>query len=331
MVRGGEAVRALIEALLQKQQWQSCLDAAEIALSQNPPDRDQAFLLYACCRCHFSLGAYFKGASCGDIAGFLARRIGQWDLSGEAIYRAGLCFYYGKAYDQALTHLESYFTHEPNYVTAQAFKGEVLFIQGCARRTLRQHRAAAERFERAVEWAESNADEADVELYRLNLIWSLLESEQLDKAEEMLGHLQSYVDRNPEEQTPRLHLLHDQAHLLFLRKQFAEAYSQAILTIEESLEKDLLVAGQVLLTLHHLARQLGKTQEAIHLSLALKRLAVRTKSPTLEERINHSLKELHRQVGTPTFLEAMAGVSPLRPRRAGRTGGQRRRAAGGAG
>lgn len=323
-------MRSVIEKHLQKQNWQSCLDTVEIFMADNPPDADQAFLLIAMCRCYLGLGDYFKGVSSGEVAGFLAKRVGDWDLVGEAIYRTGLCHYYGKGYEQAIRHLEEFFSHEPRYLKSRGLSGEVLFIQGCARLALRQYRAASERFARALDWALERGTPEDAEWYRINLIWALLESGQLEKAEEMITCLEAYVTEHPDKAIPRRQALHDRAHLLYLQNKFNEAFRHVQDTIEESVGRDPLALGWSFLTLHYMARALGHTQQCVHLALAVKRLAIRAKSPLVEERINESLKQIHRQVGTPVLLEALSGAGHFKPPRTGRNCRKRRAATGGA-
>lgn len=325
------SARAMVEPYLAEQDWRTCLRNAELLLQHKPPIAEQAFLLNAACQCHFALGDYMKGASAGEVAAYLALQADDWDLAGEAIYRTGLCHYYNRTYDQAIQQLRRYFAHESRYSTSGRFKGEVFFIQGCARRAMRQFRAAAELYAGAVDWAKEQGDEARLLLYLRNRIWVLLEARQLTEVESLMAELETLAERHPDQPVHGLHALHERAHLALLQHDHPAAFEQACRVIRESFDHDLYISGTAYLTLHYLARDLDRVQQALHLALAVKRVALRAESPTLDELIGKSLKEMHSLHGAAAILECVGGPGRTRWRKTSRRGRRQSGSSGGVG
>ena len=311
----------ILISLLQKKQFEACRvtveetienllaapDLDEVASEQpladavkwvRQRDHELVALHIILCLALFNLNLFREAGEKADIAGFLARKVKDDELLGEALYRAGVCYGSNEDYPTATQRLTDCIT-----LGNEAFLGDALYNRGTVYKSIGAYQQAIPEYEAAIAWALNRKPEL-VKWGRINLAWVLILSQEFSRAEEVLERLSQDADAGTD-RTLQLQIAHDHAHMAFLRGQGRESLQQAYVCMQRAGREYPHVRARVALTLMGLALDQGMPQEAFTLGIVSKRLAGQAHRFDLDEEASRNLRDLEYREGTEALIEPL--------------------------
>jgi tetratricopeptide (TPR) repeat protein len=294
---------AILLSLLDKKQFEACRTTVEDMITDqlneaNPCDSELAQLHIIHCRSLYGLLQYQPAGEKADIAAFLARKLKDNELLGEALYRAGVCF--GVHGDQH-TAIQRFSGCIETGVTA--FRGEAFYSRGYCYVNVGAYSSAVSDYEAALNWAAQH-DSSQARKYRINLAWALLLDHRFDRAELVLCEA-SQEPGASEDRTLQLQISHDRAHMAYLLKQGRTAFHKAMVALRQSGREFPHIRAHIALTLMGLATDHEMPQEAFSLGVLAKRLAGQALRADLDDEASRKMQALELDAGTDCLVKSL--------------------------
>lgn len=317
---------AILTSLLKKKQFDACRVNVEEAISalmapeledEEPSgsysdavqqlrerDRELAFLHIVWCRSIFGLYQFREAGEKADIAAFLARKLNDSELLGEALYRAGVCYSSHGDYPLAIQRLTECIDGGTD-----TFRGDAYYNRGFAHQSLAGYAQAIPDYEAAIEWTASRKPDLVADS-RMNLAWVLILCHEFDRAEQVLKQLANEPGADAD-RTLQLQISHDRLHMSFFKGNHREAFKQAFSCMRQAGKDYPEIRAHVVLTFMGMAIGHGETQEAFTLGMFAKRLAGQAHRFDLDDEASRQMRDLECQEGTEFLVRSLQQLRQL--------------------
>lgn len=288
-----------------RQMAQTLLDNEQLST------REKAVCHDALALAHSFLNDHGKAVPAGEIAVYLARESGDFDLLGEAIYHSGIVYGRRRWHEPAADRFEEYFQYLSLYTTAKELQPKVLFNQGVAYRWLRDYRTSVKKLRQAWELVRETQGQRQ-QNYRWDLVWVCMLAGELDGVPELLAQGRAYLNQHPEDREAYFQQLNDEARYALLTGDLADAYKKAMEVIKQgdAFPDMQAVAG---LTVHYLAVKRGMHLDALIIGCYVKQKAAAARRPDLDEEISKSIIEIDARSDGALMRELLNQLGYLRP------------------
>jgi len=298
-----------LAALLDEQRFGDCRDAAnELLCTCDLPEAEKAQVFLAL---SYSLSALQSGQEAigpAELAVYFSRQAGNYDLLGRSLCHLALLYHESGLHKRAVACLEEYFQSFALYERSRSLEGWVLASLGLFYQAMGRAPRALEYCKRAYAWhMAAGATPQQVEEQRGNLIWQHLKLGQPDQARELLSISRAYLQQAPNDLEARAGYLNNQAYRYFLTGSYGAAIDSAVHVMHMRGVTPVRKA-QACLTLHHTARAMGLTSEALGLGTLARIQANVARRPDLEDEACRSLLHTRQAQGLPLMDELLRSL-----------------------
>lgn len=310
--------RRMFRTLIQNKQWLALRDLAnEMLAAPGLSVLDQAVAHDGLCLALSFLDQHGQAVGSGEIAAYLAKQAGDYDLLGEALYHSGIAYGRMRMLERAVERFEEFTQYLDHYVEARSLYPKVLLNQGIAYRWLHDFESAADKLAEA--WAlVENPFAPEVQPIRQDLVWTYMLDKRLGEVPQLLELGRRYVADHPEDQYARFDQMNDEARYAYLSGDLALAFDLASVVLQEggSFPGIQAEAG---LTIHYAALAKGMYKQALAVGFMVKIHAGKARREDLDAEVTRSMTETdldHDGVLMRELLAEMGQIrSPMKARR----------------
>jgi len=291
----------ILDSLLGKEQYEACRSTVEDMIklqmeAAQPDDHELAHLHLFLCRALQGEHRHDQAGAKADIAEFLARKLKDWNLVREALYRAGFNYIQAGNYPTAVER----FTASLDYGDDQ-FKAKALFNRGHAHERQLAFSFAAQDMEQAIQLV-GDKEPSLLRDCRMNLAWHLILLGEFERAEKELNRLSAH---GPEDRYTQLQMAHDRLHILHLKGEGREALLNAVTALRQAGTDYPDVKALVGLTLMSVSVEEGLVEQGFALGVLSKRLAGKANRLDLDQAASRKMQALEFSAGADCLAQSL--------------------------
>lgn len=300
----------MLTVLLSEQRHSECLETAEQFLTKpDLPDveRAQAYLALSLSRA--KLLHIQEAITPGELAAYFSRQSGAYDLLGRALCHLAVLYHETRLNQRAVGCLEQYFQFFTLYTRAKELEGWVLAYLGQCYQAEGRHPKALEYLGKAYRWHWYQVSSPQsLDEHRAEFIWQALQLGQVDEARPLLADSECYLCQAPNDLEARARYWNNVSYLHYLTYDYSAATKHALSVVHMS-NIPALRRAQGCLTLHHIAKAMGRHKEALGWGALVRVQAHLARRPDLADEVTRSILHMQQVDGVPSIDELADAAS----------------------